>query len=251
MNQMLKRVSSVCMAMVCSASLMVSGSTFVMAGSEIDDTLKSQITTTAEGLTDAIIPLTDDQIDMYLESGDEFTENAMTAWTDVRDEVGDLKEAGEAEVEYSNDQYTATVPVEFENLDTEFIYVFEYDDALTPVSMSVNVHYPLSVTLKNAALNTLMGLGTVFVVLALLIFLISLFKFIPGSPAARKEKKKEPVKPAAASAPVPVAAPAVSAPATDDKELIAVIAAAIAASEGTSPDGFVVRSIRKINRKKR
>ena len=32
--------------------------------------------------------------------------------------------------------------------------------------------------------------------------------------------------------------------------LIAVIAAAIAASEGTSTDGFVVRSIRKINRKK-
>ena len=37
----------------------------------------------------------------------------------------------------------------------------------------------------------------------------------------------------------------------DNSELIAVIAAAIAASEGTSTDGFVVRSIRKINRKKR
>ena len=37
----------------------------------------------------------------------------------------------------------------------------------------------------------------------------------------------------------------------DDTELIAVIAAAIAAAEGTTTDGFVVRSIRKINRKKR
>jgi len=32
---------------------------------------------------------------------------------------------------------------------------------------------------------------------------------------------------------------------TDDGELIAVIAAAIAASEGTSTDGFVVRSIKR------
>ena len=36
----------------------------------------------------------------------------------------------------------------------------------------------------------------------------------------------------------------------DGTELIAVIAAAIAASEGTSTDGFVVRSIRKVNRKR-
>ena len=33
--------------------------------------------------------------------------------------------------------------------------------------------------------------------------------------------------------------------AEDDGELIAVIAAAIAAAEGTSTDGFVVRSIRR------
>ena len=36
----------------------------------------------------------------------------------------------------------------------------------------------------------------------------------------------------------------------DDGELVAVIAAAIAASENTSTDGFVVRSIKKANRKK-
>ena len=33
--------------------------------------------------------------------------------------------------------------------------------------------------------------------------------------------------------------------------MIAVIAAAIAAAEGTSPDGFVVRSIRKVKRGRR
>ena len=39
---------------------------------------------------------------------------------------------------------------------------------------------------------------------------------------------------------------------SDDLELVAVIAAAIAASEGAaSTDGFVVRSIRKVNRVRR
>ena len=119
---------------------------------------------------------------------------------------------------------------------------------MMPLSTSVNIKYSLATTLKNAALNTVMGLGTVFVVLALLIFLISLFKYIPGSAAAKKKEEKE-AAPAPVAAPVSAAAPA--APAYDDKELVAVITAAIAASEGTSPSGFVVRSIRKINRKRR
>ena len=67
--------------------------------------------------------------------------------------------------------------------------------------------------------------------------------------AAAAKKKEEPAA-APAKAPAPVPAP-VQTPACDDKELAAVIAAAIAASEGTSPDGIVVRSIRKINRKRR
>ena len=239
MNQMFKKVSSVCAALVCAASLTVSGTSFVMAA-EMDDTVKSQLIMVAEGLTDAIIPLSDEEIESYLEGGDEFTVNAMNAWNDVKDEVGELKETGETVVEVSGDQYTATVPVEFEKEDAEFVYVFDDLSTMSP-------QYSLATTLKNAALNTVMGLGTVFVVLAVLIFLISLFKYIPGSAAAKKKEE-----PAAAPAKAPAPAPVpVQTPAYDDKELAAVIAAAIAASEGTSPDGFVVRSIRKINRKRR
>ena len=98
-------------------------------------------------------------------------------------------------------------------------------------------------TLKRAGMNTVMGIGIVFIMLVFLSFVIYLFKFIPNP-----ENKKK-AAPAPAPAPVPVAAPVEEV--ADDTELIAVIAAAIAASEGTSTDGFVVRSIRKINRKKR
>ena len=94
-----------------------------------------------------------------------------------------------------------------------------------------------------------MGLGTVFVILIMLIFLISLFQFIPGSGAQEAKAKKKAAEDAAA-APTPATVAAAPVQEADNSELIAVIAAAIAASEGTSTDGFVVRSIRKINRKK-
>ena len=105
----------------------------------------------------------------------------------------------------------------------------------------------MSLTLQRAGLNTLMGIGTVFVMLVFLSFVISLFRFVPVLTQGKK-KAQQPA-PAPVPAAVPVQEPVVEEE-TDDTELIAVIAAAIAASEGTSPDGFVVRSIRKVNRRK-
>ena len=114
MNQMFKKASSVLTAVVCAASITFSGASLVLADGEIDDQTKTTIETTAEGLTETIIPLTDEQIEAYMESGDEFTENAMTAWNGAKEELGDMKETGSVEIEYSNDEYTATVPVTFE-----------------------------------------------------------------------------------------------------------------------------------------
>ena len=68
MNQMLKKASSVCAAAVCAASLMFSGASVVMAGSEIDEEIMTQITMTAEGLTQTIIPLSDEEIEAYLDT---------------------------------------------------------------------------------------------------------------------------------------------------------------------------------------
>ncbi|MDO4305254.1 MAG: OadG family transporter subunit [Eubacteriales bacterium] len=245
MKQILKRVSSVCAAVVCAASLTVSGAVIVAADSEIDETVKTQLITTAEGLTEALIPMSDEEIAGYMESSDAFTVQAVTSWDSSKEEVGELVETKDAEVEFDDEQYTVTVPVDFEKVDANFVYVFDAEGM--PTSMSVDVQYPLSVTLQRAGLNTLMGLGTVFIMLVFLSFVISLFRFIPG--LLEGKKKDEPAAAAPAPVPVPAAAPVVE-EVTDDTELIAVIAAAIAASEGTSTDGFVVRSIRKVNRKK-
>ncbi len=182
-----------------------------------------------------------------MESDDAFTASAMTAWDGTRDALGELKETGDVEIEYSVMNIQHCIPVEFEKEDAEFTYVF--DKNLTPTSLSVDIQYSFGTTMKNAALNTLMGIGTVFVILAMLIFLISLFKYIPGSGAQQVKKKKEEA--GSSCSCTGSGCRSTCSGRTDNSELIAVIAAAIAASEGTTTDGFVVRSIRKINRKKR
>lgn len=110
-------------------------------------------------------------------------------------------------------------------------------------------------TIPQALVNTVIAMGTVFLVLILISFIISLFKFIPI--LMDKLTKKEPVQPVA-PAPAPVAAPApkpvvaeqqTAAPA-DDTQLIAVITAAVAAAmeqDGIAvpADGLVIRSIKK------
>lgn len=102
--------------------------------------------------------------------------------------------------------------------------------------------------LAKAGLNTLMGIAVVFLVLILISFVISAFVLINKAESALKNRKN---KNTPAPAPVPKTAPvqpqAVEEVSTDDTELVAVIAAAIASYEGTTPEGIVVRSIRKVN----
>ena len=73
--------------------------------------------------------------------------------------------------------------------------------------------------------------------------IISLFKYIPAIENALKKKPKE-VEKEVVEEPV-VEEVSEEQDVTDDTELVAVIAAAIAAADGTTTDGFVVRSIRR------
>ena len=95
--------------------------------------------------------------------------------------------------------------------------------------------------MADAAGNTLMGMGTVFLVLIFISLLISCFKFVPQIMDKLSKKSSVGEKPEV----VEEISETVTANEEDDSELIAVIAAAIAASEQTSTDSFVVRSIRR------
>ena len=95
--------------------------------------------------------------------------------------------------------------------------------------------------LTTALVHTLIGMGTVFVILIVISLIISAFALIPKLEKLLHGKKEEP------ALPVPYPEPEIEeAQETDDLEIIAVITAAVAASMGTtSTDGFVVRSIKR------
>ena len=124
--------------------------------------------------------------------------------------------------------------------------MFEYSENMYLESVTVSGHYTTGEILQKAGLNTILGMGTVFIVLIFLCFIIWLFNFIPVlEKKFRKKETEEPVLQTAAQPDFAAAGTAAPAGNTDDQELAAVIAAAIAAAEGTSTDDFIVRSIKR------
>lgn len=208
----------------------------------IDANMRDNLTNTAESLSQAVMELSQDEIDSYKESGDAFTVMTMEAWESSRDELGDFKNLGKPEIEIISDGYSVKMLGEFSKYEAEFVYLF--DKTGMPTSFSLDVQYPMSVLLQRAGMNTLMGMGIVFAMLIFLTFVISMFRFIGGAGKKPRKEEERPVPAQAQMRPQPVAVQ------QDNGELVAVIAAAIAAYEGTSTDGFVVRSIRKANRRK-
>lgn len=129
-----------------------------------------------------------------------------------------------------------------------------YDSKLNAESVGFSADYSMKEKMLDAVMNAIVGLATVFIMLIFLSFVISLMKYVPKLEAALTKKKdsnqavpaQEDNIAAVNSAPAP--AP-VQEELADDGALVAVIAAAIAAAENTSTDSFVVRSIRKSNKR--
>ncbi len=179
-----------------------------------------------------------------------FTE-AIDSWQAGVEECGAYLGHGEYTYEPSSDGLDVVFTAYYEDRDAEIKFIFDKNVYLETVTVSAE--FSMGEIMSKAGMNTLLGMGTVFFVLILMCFIIYLFKYVPvlqekitghkpiELEEAEEQQRKSEEKRKAAEAPVVETAPA----ATDDTELVAVIAAAIAADEGTSPDGFVVRSIRR------
>ena len=114
-----------------------------------------------------------------------------------------------------------------------------------PTDMGVTVDKTTGEKLENAGLNTLLGMGMAFTVLIIISLIISLFPTLFGGGRKKKESDKEIAEKAMDNT---ISQIAEQEDLSNDAELVAVIAAAIAAYEGSgSTDGFRVRSIRKVN----
>ena len=134
--------------------------------------------------------------------------------------------------------------------DHDAVVEFVFDSTLsTCFSITTNVEYSFGELMSKAALNTVIGMGTVFVVLIFISLIISCFGLI--SKVGDKKKAETKATQSVSAADPVVEQIAQKEELADDTELVAVIAAAIAAYEGSgSTDGFVVRSIRKSNKSK-
>lgn len=171
--------------------------------------------------------------------------NAITSWESAAADMGNYVEILDHKTEISADGASVVAEIKGENRNAKVEFVLEGKTGeLQVTSITTSVVYTFGELMEKAALNTLLGMGTVFVVLILICLIISCFTFIPKIQAAFKKAPKEEVQPAAVDN--TIAQIIEKEELSDDFELVAVIAAAIAASEGaTSTDGFVVRSIRK------
>lgn len=119
------------------------------------------------------------------------------------------------------------------------------DEELLLVGISTNVVYSFGEMMAKAGLNTLMGMGTVFMVLILISLLISSFSLI----SSFQKKKDKKAQNSVAAADKAIEQIIEKEELNDNLELAAVIAAAVAAYEGAaSSDGYVVRSIKRRNR---
>lgn len=101
---------------------------------------------------------------------------------------------------------------------------------------------------------TLLGMGTVFAVLAILWALVEVLHLLLVGPEPKKKVTKVVEESTTPLAPVPAASPetvpaAPAAPTADDLALIAVITAAVAAASGSSPSSFRVVSFKRANNK--
>ena len=212
------------------------------------DELKEQSTSSAVILKDLSEEKVKEQIELLKEQyGEEagLTLELCEKWLAAMEVSGNFVEleADSFTITKSGKTLTTDVTLEFEDRDVIFQLVYNYHN-MELTGVTIEPVYTFGEKMTKAALNTLICMSIVFVVLIFISLLISCFKIFPYLEAKKKEKTAKALE--ANKAPEVVQAVETVVPQQeDDTELVAVIAAAIAAYEGTSTSDFVVRSIRR------
>lgn len=200
----------------------------------------------------ALSGYSDDELQTEYENATTGYDTIIQSWMNSKEYLGTFVEITNYDFSATEKAVTVIADVSYTERNAEFRMTIDSASAITSASFSPN--YSLGEKMEKAGLNTIIGMGTVFIVLIFISFLISLFKYINKFDQKMKEKKN------GTNTPSDVVDNTVAQiiqkeenemnDETDDLELVAVITAAIAASEGTSVDGLVVRSIRKVNKSK-
>lgn len=234
--------------MVCVLALTLAMSVCAFAADTVTEDEAANYKSAAETLISQIAGFSDEEIENYLAQDDAFTTATMESWKSVKDELGAYSSIVSQDVEKDGDVVTISTVAQFEKAKADVVLMLDLGQQMY-TSMTYSVEYSLAANMQRAGMNTLMGIGIVFLMLVFLSFVIGLFKYIEKFQNIGKKKAAEEA-PKAEEAPAPAIAQSEAADEdfADDLELVAVISAAIAAYENTSGDSFVVRSIKKSNK---
>lgn len=178
-------------------------------------------------------------------------------WFKIKDSVGEFKELISQEVKRQDTTVECYNVLQFEHAKVRFTVVFDfyeyvinghegsYIKAIHAENLDAkDEDTSMGTLLANAGINTILGMGTVFVMLIVISCIIGLFKYIPVLFAPKKSETEDVTIPMPVVSSIPE--PPVMEEVSDDEQLVAVIMAAIAAYEGGAPaEGLVVRSIRR------
>ena len=173
---------------------------------------------------------------------------AIESFHSAAQSVGEIQSISEIESEIDGNQIIVDVTLVGSKKEAVAELIFSNDMFMKLESAALNPVSTVGELMTGAALNTLIGMGTVFAVLILISCIISCFKVISvlQNKAAEKNARKPAVQESTGVDNAVAQIVDQEQVSGDDLELAAVIAAAIAAFEGSaSTDGFVVRSIRR------
>ncbi len=244
----MKKFTSILAVITCVFALTACGGTEAntLSGTSLDASMEASVVSYGEQLVAEIDSIVrQGQAEQY--SDDAVFGPALSTYETSLDDIGEIQGYNNEQAVINDDgDYVINIGIDGSSHDADV--VITVSSSGTPSNVSTNVRYSFEELMEQAALNTVLGMGTTFIILIVLACIISAFSLI-GKSQEKKNKKAAALKEAQAPAPV-AAVVQPEAPAADDNELIAVIAAAVAASEGkTTTDGFVVRSIRKARSK--
>ena len=222
------------MAMLCGC-----GSGEKLYGDYTETDMQMQVCSIATQCIDTSSQYTMEEFEELLAQYGEDQVGPFISFKQIGDELGAFMDFGEFTIEQTGKTYTAKLVLQYEKRDAIMTVVYNKFD-MSMDSVNVEPVYTVGEKMSKAGLNTLMGIGTVFIILILISLVIYAFGFIGKIEERKKEKEKENL-----SNEPRVTFGEIEVPEVDDLEIIAVITAAIAASTGKATDDFVVRTIRR------
>ena len=261
---MKKKISLLLCILAMAMSLVGCSENKVSKETEVTHETESSLINNAEVVLNFLLQFSDDDMDairnkdefdlefsmMYVgipASGENFL-GLLDSWQSAKKECGQFigYDIEEYETKKTKDGYEVSIEAEFEDRDVTLVFLF--DEKMNIETLDVSAEYDKSEIFKKASLNTLLGMGVVFAALIVLAFLISLLKHTNIISNLFESKSQSDVLPMIGESVKTddiVIEKQENLNLSNDAELVAAIAAAIAAYEGTSVDGFVVRSIRR------